>query len=72
MNEEFDGEYHDPVKEYYDNINAYNQIFVDTVSASGSDNTHRWLLVPGWNTDITYTVGDYGFATAQGQQQYRR
>lgn len=61
MNEEFDGEYHDPVKEYYDNINAYNQIFVDTVRASGSENTHRWLLVPGWNTDVTYTVGDYGF-----------
>lgn len=62
MNEEFDGEYHDPVKEYYDNINAYNQIFVDTVRASGGENTHRWLLIPGWNTDITYTVGDYGFS----------
>ena len=61
MNEEFDGEYHDPVKEYYENINAYNQIFVDTVRASGGENAHRWLLVPGWNTDITYTVGDYGF-----------
>ena len=61
MNEEFDGEYHDPVPEYYDNINAYNQIFVDTVRASGGNNTHRWLMVPGWNTNIDYTVGDYGF-----------
>ncbi len=62
MNEVFDGEYHDPPKEYYENLNSYNQIFVDTVRASGGENTHRWLLVPGWNTDITYTVGDYGFA----------
>ena len=61
MNEEFDGEYHDPVPEYYDNINAYNQIFVDTVRASGGNNSHRWLMVPGWNTNIDYTVGDYGF-----------
>ena len=61
MNEEFDGEYHDPVPEYYDNINAYNQIFVDTVRAAGGNNSHRWLMVPGWNTNIDYTVGDYGF-----------
>lgn len=61
MNEVFDGEYTDPEEEYYDNLNTYNQIFVDTVRATGSNNTHRWLLVPGWNTDISYTVGDYGF-----------
>jgi endoglucanase len=40
---------------------AYNQIFVDTVRDTGSNNTHRWLLVPGWNTNIDYTCGDYGF-----------
>lgn len=68
MNEEFDGEYHDPVPEYYDNINTYNQIFVDTVRATGSENTHRYLLVPGWNTDITYTVGDYGFELPEDTQ----
>lgn len=61
MNEEFDGTYTDPNPDYYANLNTYNQIFVDTVRASGSKNTHRWLLVPGWNTDINYTVGDYGF-----------
>lgn len=61
MNEVFDGEYHDPVPEYYDNINEYNQIFVDTVRATGGNNTHRWLMVPGWNTNIEYTCGDYGF-----------
>ena len=34
MNEVFDGIYHDPVPEYYENINDYDQIFVDTVSSA--------------------------------------
>ncbi|MCM1166938.1 MAG: glycoside hydrolase family 5 protein [Lachnospiraceae bacterium] len=61
MNEEFDGQYGGPNAEAYANINAYNQIFVDTVRKTGSNNTKRWLLVPGWNTNIMQTVGDYGF-----------
>lgn len=61
MNEEFDGTYQTPNTDYYSNINDYNQIFVDTVRETGGNNEHRWLLVPGWNTDINYTVGDYGF-----------
>jgi endoglucanase len=62
MNEEFDGSYSsDPNKTYYSNINAYNQIFVDTVRQTGGNNSARWLLVPGWNTNIDYTVGDFGF-----------
>ncbi|MCD7728231.1 MAG: cellulase family glycosylhydrolase [Ruminococcus sp.] len=61
MNEEHDGNYNGPSDEYYANINDYNQIFVDTVRQTGSNNAKRWLLVPGWNTDITYTAGDYGF-----------
>lgn len=62
MNEEFDGTYNgDPNREYYANLNKYNQIFVDTVRDTGKKNTHRWLLVPGWNTNVEYTVGDYGF-----------
>lgn len=62
MNEEFDGNYNTPDKDYYANINTYNQIFVDTVRQSGGNNAKRWLLIPGWNTDIEYTAGDYGFA----------
>ncbi|MBQ8298004.1 MAG: glycoside hydrolase family 5 protein [Ruminococcus sp.] len=61
MNEVFNGEYADPIPEQYENLNTYNQIFVDTVRATGSNNTHRWLMVPGWNTNIDYTCGDYGF-----------
>lgn len=61
MNEEFDNTYGKPNAEGYKNINAYNQIFVDTVRKTGSNNEKRWLLLPGWNTNIEYTAGDYGF-----------
>ncbi len=61
MNEEFDGSYSEPNKEYYQNINDYNQIFVDTVRKTGDNNTKRWLIIPGWNTNIDYTARDYGF-----------
>lgn len=61
MNEEFDGTYGTPNLTYYQNINTYNQIFVDTVRKTGSNNTARWLLIPGWNTDIDYTSESYGF-----------
>ena len=45
----------------YENINAYNQIFVDTVRKTGGNNAKRWLLIPGFNTNIDYTAGSYGF-----------
>ena len=61
MNEEFDGTYGTPNRTYYENINQLNQIFVDTVRTSGGNNAKRWLMLPGWNTNINYTVGDYGF-----------
>lgn len=62
MNEEFDGTYGTPNTTYYSNINQLNQIFVDTVRATGGNNAKRWLMLPGWNTNINYTVGDYGFS----------
>lgn len=58
MNEVFDGSYGTPKPEYYNNINAYNQIFVDTVRKAGGNNNSRYLLIPGWNTDINFTTGD--------------
>ncbi|MCE6998333.1 glycoside hydrolase family 5 protein [Saccharothrix sp. S26] len=61
MNEEFDGQYGRPTQPCYSNINDYNQIFVDTVRRAGGNNSSRWLLVPGWNTNIDYTAGNYGF-----------
>lgn len=61
MNEVFDGQYGNPNSSYYANLNAYNQIFVDTVRKTGGNNGSRWLLVPGWNTNIDFTAGNYGF-----------
>ncbi len=67
MNEEFDGQYGNPTQPCYSNINAYNQIFVDTVRRTGGNNASRWLLIPGWNTNIDYTVGNYGFVLPTDQ-----
>ncbi|WP_224753434.1 cellulase family glycosylhydrolase [Paenibacillus terricola] len=67
MNEEFDGTYGTPNTAYYANLNAYNQIFVDTVRQTGGNNSARWLLIPGWNTNIDYTVGNYGFVMPTDQ-----
>ncbi|MGC7102594.1 glycoside hydrolase family 5 protein [Amycolatopsis lurida] len=67
MNEEFDGQYGKPTQPCYSNINSYNQIFVDTVRRAGGNNDSRWLLVPGWNTNIEYTAGNYGFALPTDQ-----
>lgn len=61
MNEVFDDTYGDPKAKGYENINAYNRIFVDTVRATGGNNDKRWVLMPGWNTNVNYTAGDYGF-----------
>lgn len=62
MNEEFDGSYNTPNTTYYSNINQLNQIFVNTVRQTGGNNDKRWLLIPGWNTDIEFTTGNYGFS----------
>jgi endoglucanase len=67
MNENFDGQYGNPTQPCYSNINAYNQSFVDTVRRTGGNNASRWLLVPGWNTNIDYTVGNYGFVLPTDQ-----
>lgn len=61
MNEISDMSYAEPKQWIYDNINTYNQVFLDTIRQTGGYNNLRWVLIPGWNTDITYTAGDYGF-----------
>ena len=67
MNEEFVGQYGTPTQPCYSSINAYNQTFVDTVRRAGGNNSSRWLLVPGWNTNIDYTVGNFGFVLPTDQ-----
>ena len=41
-----------PPEEAYAVMNDFYQVFVDTVRASGGNNADRWLLVPGYNTNI--------------------
>lgn len=63
MNEIHDGSYKEPTGSegmgYYESINSFNQIFVDTVRASGGTNAERFLLVPGFNTNIDYTIAGF-------------
>ncbi|GIE98534.1 hypothetical protein Ari01nite_59990 [Paractinoplanes rishiriensis] len=67
MNENFDGQFGTPTQPCYSNINTYNQIFVDTVRQTGGNNSSRWLLTPGWNTNIDHTTGNYGYVLPTDQ-----
>ena len=42
----------------YEITNKINQTFVDTVRAAGGHNEDRFLLIAGYNTDITKTCDD--------------
>lgn len=44
--------------ECYSTANEINQEFVNTVRASGGNNDKRFLLIAGYNTDITMTCDD--------------
>ena len=39
----------------YDCANQVNQCFVDVIRSTGSNNQYRFLLIPGYNTDIDKT-----------------
>lgn len=52
-------DYNTPLQSYYDEINGLNQAFVDTVRASTGNNPNRCLVVPGYNTNIDYTVAGF-------------
>lgn len=52
-------DYGTPKPEYYTQINDLNQAFVDTVRATGGNNALRCLVVPGYNTNIDYTVAGF-------------
>ncbi|MGN1119072.1 MAG: cellulase family glycosylhydrolase, partial [Oscillospiraceae bacterium] len=40
----------------YDLVNEINQTFVDLIRSQGGNNKTRYLLIPGYNTNIGYTV----------------
>jgi endoglucanase len=52
-------DYNAPNPAWYPVVNGLNQAFVDTVRASGGNNGTRLLLVPGYNTNINYTVAGF-------------
>lgn len=57
MNEVMEqGNYGAPSQTTWDNINFLNQSFVNTVRGKGGHNDVRFLLVPGYNTNIDQTV----------------
>lgn len=62
MNEVSDFSYGNPKPEFYKNINDYNQIALDTIRKTGGNNNMRWVLMPGWNTNIDHTANaSWGF-----------
>lgn len=44
--------------ENYELANKINQTFVDTVRATGGNNASRFLLIPGYGTNIDSTIDD--------------
>ncbi len=53
-----------------DRIMELNQIFVDTVRGTGSNNAYRWLSVPGRYTNITNTT-QYDFSLPEDTVENR-
>lgn len=54
----------------YDLIEEVGQYFVDKIRAQGSNNTKRFLLIPGFNTGFEPTV-DYDSKTKQYKNRYK-
>lgn len=48
-------------KELYTNINNYNQLFLNTIRQAGGFNDRRYVLVPGYNTNIDETASNSNF-----------
>lgn len=76
MNEVMEsGNYGAPSDTTWNNINALNQLFVNKVRGVGGENATRFLLMPGYNTDITQTVNGYNngkfkLPTYNGKKDY--
>lgn len=49
----------------YDCANKVNQCFVDVIRSTGSNNKWRFLLIPGYNTDIDKTAHQSRFKMPQ-------
>src|SRR5690606_31286436 len=59
LNDEIDGVTGILTKdECFSEVNRINQLFVDTIRGQGSKNADRFLLIPGYNTDISETLDE--------------
>ena len=56
MNEFHHGYSTTPPASYYQIQNELHQIFVNTVRKSGGNNANRYLIIPGYNTNIENTI----------------
>ncbi|MFV0346476.1 MAG: cellulase family glycosylhydrolase [Bacteroidales bacterium] len=56
-------DYNTPSQEYLDVANAMNQVFVNTVRATGGRNYYRHLISQGYNTNITHTLNGFVLPT---------
>ena len=55
-----------------ENLNILNQIFIDTVRATGGNNTYRYLIVAGYNTNARITAdANSGFVIPEDTISYR-
>ncbi|ESQ75221.1 glycoside hydrolase family 5 protein [Asticcacaulis sp. AC402] len=50
------GDYGTPKRENCEVQHGFNQTFVDAVRATGGNNTTRWLVIQGFNTNIDHTL----------------
>lgn len=71
MNEYHHG-YNNPEKSWCTAQNKLHQAFVDTVRATGGGNIGRYLIVPGYNTNIDHTVAKLVMPTdiEENQSEY--
>ena len=67
------GNYGNPVhNSSMQNLNYLNQLFVDTVRATGGNNAYRFLIVAGYNTNANITLSAArGFAMPTDTVPYR-
>lgn len=62
----------DKIQQDVDRIMELNQLFVDTVRRTGSNNARRWLSVPARYTNIGISTNDkYGFHMPEDQVEDR-
>ena len=64
-----DGNYGTPTKEYYTVQNGYNQLFVNTVRATGGNNANRYLAVQGYNTNIEHTLSFFNMPSDDAENK---